>query len=370
MRAAAAASIAIHLGLIVGAWAVMSSTPPVDELAAESVSVDIISIDAFSEQPSETATATNQNLVSAGAEQEAMEVPETAEVEWVELAAAEPMRPVEQQVAVAVPEIVEQNESEELVSAVVMTATAVTETPLEGAAPQVMDAAAALVADSVAPSASDPLDAVRTATLAALAPEVPVQQTPEALARPAEPIEAIEAIETAALAPAIEETIEEVVPVPQPRIVRRPVEAKAEPVKTPAKKPVEPQKKPPSKQASLGNGGNAEADSAASKTSGGGQGKQNNGGSAAVSRYPGLVQSKVARAAKRPRGSGGGEAHVSFTVNASGNVTRVALARSSGDASVDEAALTAVNRAAPFPPIPADAGRSTWQFTVPIYFKK
>lgn len=358
MRTAAAASIAIHLGLIVGAWAVMSSTPPVDELAAESVSVDIISMDAFSAQPTKMVTATNQNLVSAGAEQEAMEVPETAEVEWVELAAAEPMRPVEQQVAVAVPEIVEQSESEELVSAVVMTATAVTETPLEGAAPQVMDAAAALVADSVAPSASDPLDAVRTATLAALAPEVPVQQTPEALARPAEPIEAIE------------ETVEEVVPVPQPRIVRRPVEAKAEPVKTPAKKPVEPQKKPPSKQASLGNGGNAEADSAASKTSGGGQGKQNNGGSAAVSRYPGLVQSKVARAAKRPRGSGGGEAHVSFIVNASGKVTRVALARSSGDASVDEAALTAVNRAAPFPPIPADAGRSTWQFTVPIYFKK
>jgi protein TonB len=383
MRSAATLSVAIHFGLIAGAWVLLGLSPAVDEMSAESVSVDIISMDAFSESPSEEITASNQSLVSAGAEQEAMEVPETAEAEVVESETAEPVevaeaetaQPVTQRVAAAPSEVLEPTETEELASAEVLTAVAETVTPIEGAVPQITDIAATAVVDTVAPSTSDPLDAVRTATISELTPEPPVQELPPALLKPAEPVEAVE---TASLAPVVEEEVQDV-PVPLPRIVRKPVEHKQEAAKEPAKQqPAEkpkkqaeqPQEKPPSKQANLGNGGANEADSAATKKSGGGAGKTNNGGSAAVSKYPGLVQAKVARAAKRPKGASSGEAVVSFTVNAAGGVTRVALARSSGNDAVDQAALAAVNRAAPFPPIPADAGRSSWQFNVPIQFKK
>ena len=80
----------------------------------------------------------------------------------------------------------------------------------------------------------------------------------------------------------------------------------------------------------------------------------------------------MTRAAKYPSKAKGedGEALVSFTVGAGGKVMKVALARSSGNDALDNAALAAVDRAAPFPPIPEAAGRSSWSFTVPVYFKK
>jgi periplasmic protein TonB len=238
----------------------------------------------------------------------------------------------------------------------------------------------------VKPSRSDPLEQLRTATISELTPPEPVQKLPETLAKPGE---AIKPVQEANLSPTIAEVEEtaEAVPVPLPRIVRKPVEEPAEPKQAepkpkeqskkkaePSKKPAEakPQKQAPSKQANLGNGGNAEADAAASSKSGGGKGKKDDGGSAAASKYPGLVQAKVTRAARYPAKAKGkdGEALVSFVVGSGGNVSKVALARSSGNGVLDDAAVAAVNRAAPFPPIPEAAGRSSWAFTVPVYFKK
>lgn len=367
MRNAAVASVAIHLGLIGGAFLFLQFQPTVSETDAESVSVDIISMDMVSTDPSEMVTDANETLVSAGAEVEAEEVPETAEAE-----PAVAVQDVAEPVAVAE---IEPSESDEIASAEVLTAAPDSIAPVEATMPQMVDAAAAIVADSVQPSQSDPLEAVRTATIGELMSEPPVQQIPPALLKPAEPIKPLE---TASLSPVVEEDLQ-VAPVPKPRIVRKAVEAKVEPAKEqprqPAEKPKQAekqQKKPPSKQASLGNGGAANADSAASKKAGGGQGKKNDGGSAAASKYPGLVQAKVTRSAKYPSKARGenGEALVSFTVNAGGSVVKVALARSSGNAALDTAALAAVDRAAPFPPIPEAAGRSTWSFTVPLYFKK
>lgn len=377
MKKAALASAGIHIGLIAGAFVFLNLEPDIDETAAESVSVEIISMDAVTANPTEEITEATETLVSAGAEVEAEEVPETAAAEPVEVAEAEPAKAVE---AVAAPvEVakIEPAESEEIASAEVLTAAADPIAPVEAMMPQIVDAAATVVADSVAPSQSDPLAAVRTATIGQLTLEPAIQQIPPALVKP---VEVVKPLETASLAPVVEQELQ-VAPIPKPRIVRKPVEAKAEPVKEqpkeqPAEKPKkaekQPQKKPPSKQASLGNGGNAEADSAASKKSGGGAGKKNDGGSAAASKYPGLVQAKVTRAAKYPSKARGdaGEALVSFTVGASGTVTKVALARSSGNDALDGAALAAVDRAAPFPPIPEAAGRSSWSFTVPVYFKK
>lgn len=377
MKKAALASVSIHVGLIAGAFVFFNLAPTVDETAAESVAVEIISIDMATSNPTEEITEATETLVSAGAEVEAEEAPETAEAEVLEVAEAEPAKAVE---AVAAPaEIAEiaPTESEELASAEVLTATADPVAPVEAAIPQMLDRAATVVADTVAPSQSDPLEAVRTATIGQLTPEPAIQQIPPALAKP---VEAIKALETASLSPVMEEELQ-VAPIPKPRIVRKPVEAKAEPAKAPpreqpaeepkkAEKPAEkrPEKKPPSKQASLGNGGAAEADSA-TKKSGGGAGKQNDGGSAAASKYPGLVQTKVVRAARAPKTRDTkGEATVRFVVGAEGNLLKVALLRSSGNAAIDEASLAAVKRAAPFPPIPEAAGRSSWQFDVPLGF--
>jgi protein TonB len=379
MKKAALASAGIHIGLIAGAFVFLNLEPAIDETAAESLSVEIISVDTATSNPTEEISEATETLVSAGAEVEAEEVPETAEAERVEVAEAEPARAVDAVAAPVEAAEVTPTESEEIASSEVLTAAADPIAPIVAAMPQMVDQAATVVADSVAPSQSDPLEAVRTATIGELSPEPAIQQIPPALVKP---VEVVKPLETASLSPVVEEELQ-VAPIPKPRIVRKPLEAKAEPVeeqpKQPAKKPEKaekptekkPQKKPPSKQASLGNGGNAEADSAAKKA-GGGAGKKNDGGSASASKYPGLVQAKVTRAAKYPSKARGdaGEALVSFTVGASGTVTKVALARSSGNAALDTAALAAVDRAAPFPPIPEAAGRSSWSFTVPVYFKK
>ena len=171
---------------------------------------------------------------------------------------------------------------------------------------------------------------------------------------------------------------------PLPRPIREKAERDPKPTEKPAEprqdKPAEPKpKKPaekpapkPQQQASLGNGGADNADSQAKKAAAGGKGKKAEGGSGASSKYPGQVQVRVSRATRYPASAKGsnGEAHVTFTVAANGGISGVKLSRSSGNAALDDAALAAVERAAPFPPIPEDAGRSSWTFTVPVAFRK
>lgn len=392
MKKAMLASAFIHFGLIVVAWVALSAQPEVNESDMEGVSVSIISMDMVSTDPSEMVTSSSQNMVSAGEQHEAMEVPEVTEAEPVTEEAVETAEAVEVETAQPVTEtavaetpvetVTETAESEELASAAVLTAAAdPASKPVEAAIPQVVSEAATLVADTVAPSLSDPLEPLRTASISELTPETPAQKLPEALIKP---VDAVEPVQEANLTPVVEpvEEVAEAAPVPLPRIVRKPVETpepqkaepKEQPKKTePAKKPTtdaKPQKQPPTKQANLGNGGKSQADAAASTAKpSGGKGKVDNGGSAAVSKYPGIVQAKVVRAAKQKGKSGGVEVTVQFVVKSDGSVSNVALARSSGNAKVDKTALAAVQRAAPFPPIPADAGRSSWQFSVPIYFK-
>jgi protein TonB len=93
-------------------------------------------------------------------------------------------------------------------------------------------------------------------------------------------------------------------------------------------------------------------------------------GNAAVSNYPGKVMAKLRRAmrsvSKSARAKARNDAQVAFTVSAGGGVSGIRIARSSGSAEFDQVALALVRRAAPFPPIPAGAGRSSWQFAVPL----
>lgn len=92
-------------------------------------------------------------------------------------------------------------------------------------------------------------------------------------------------------------------------------------------------------------------------------------GNAAVSNYPGKIVGKLRRALRYPAGTDQrGEAQVRFTVSRSGSVNGIRIVRSSGSPVLDEAAVATVRRAAPFPEIPAAAGRSSWAFTIPLAF--
>ncbi len=60
----------------------------------------------------------------------------------------------------------------------------------------------------------------------------------------------------------------------------------------------------------------------------------------------------------RPRMNARGAAVVAFSIAGSGGLSGVSLARSSGSAALDRAALQVVQRAAPVPAPPAGAPRS------------
>ncbi len=69
--------------------------------------------------------------------------------------------------------------------------------------------------------------------------------------------------------------------------------------------------------------------------------------------YLGLVQSKIERNFRPPPGRKSAMALVGFTILKSGEITRIALAQSSGNLLVDQAAERAVRAAGRFPPLPA-----------------
>ena len=89
-----------------------------------------------------------------------------------------------------------------------------------------------------------------------------------------------------------------------------------------------------------------------------------------MSNYPGKVVAKLRRALRgissSARAKARNDVQVSFTVNANGGVGGIRIARSSGSPELDAAALAVIRRAAPFPPIPADAGRTSWAFALPL----
>lgn len=167
---------------------------------------------------------------------------------------------------------------------------------------------------------------------------------------------------------------------PEPQ---KPVSVKPAPEKVAEKKRVEkPVEKPRAEtpkvqktkaKAASGNGGKADADLAASA---GGKpqkaAKASGSGSAEVAKYPGLVQRKLRRALRFPKGAGSarGDVAVTFTIAASGSVSGIKVVASSGHPVLDQEAVATVKRAAPFPSIPADSGRSSWTFTMPLTFAR
>ena len=69
MLVAFTASLGLHFGFVIAAWLVAHAPPALDEMSAESVAVDIVSVETFvSASASAVPTEATETLVSAGAE--------------------------------------------------------------------------------------------------------------------------------------------------------------------------------------------------------------------------------------------------------------------------------------------------------------
>ncbi|SHF02437.1 energy transducer TonB family protein [Devosia limi] len=338
MRKELLGSVLVHVGVLGTALLWLGLPEPDDAPSMGSMQVELIAMASVSTNTSEViASDATEDLVSAGAEQAIPEtsepvdagVPETVTPQTnsvVEPVKTEPFRPVEIQPAAPVEP------------------TAPVETP-DPIAPEP-------VTSEVVESDSQSIEA----PLLLAAPEA---ITPEVSVAPGEQEAPLEPVETTEFTAA---------PVPHTLSFTRPT-APTPPPRTP-KPPAPPQRTATSKAQQAGSVGNSNTDAAAA-TSAGGQSGTGSGGSADVARYPGQVQNKLRRALRYPRAARGdsGEAHVYFVVDSGGQVLNLRVARSSGNPIIDQAALDTVRKAAPFPPIPNNAGRTSWDFTIPLAFR-
>jgi protein TonB len=243
-----------------------------------------------------------------------------------------------------------------------------------------------VVADPMAQALVEITEPEEAVIVASVAPvEKPRDVEEKRPVESAEPVEAAQPLETerlAALSPT--DVIEAVEPAPIIPDVAPVPSARPEPVRQAFAKPerpepkLDPVRKKPERRA--GDGGKQESSSRKGQTngrengneraSGAGDRKGGTDGNAAVSNYPGKVAAKLRRAvrgvSRSARSGAKRDVHVYFVVTASGGVGSVRVTQSSGSDELDHAALASVRRAAPFPPIPAAAGRSKWEFSVPL----
>lgn len=87
-------------------------------------------------------------------------------------------------------------------------------------------------------------------------------------------------------------------------------------------------------------------------------------GNGNITNYKGKVRRKIARRFNPKTKPAKRDAVVSFTIASNGSAKSIHLARSSGNAKLDRAALSAVKRASPFPSLPS--GKSTLAFHVAL----
>jgi len=88
--------------------------------------------------------------------------------------------------------------------------------------------------------------------------------------------------------------------------------------------------------------------------------------------FTGKVRQRIANAKYYPRMAKRrgmeGQPIIAFTLGRQGQLTKVALVKTSGYQLLDRAALKAVHQAAPYPEIPAELKINTFQFKLPVSF--
>jgi protein TonB len=86
-----------------------------------------------------------------------------------------------------------------------------------------------------------------------------------------------------------------------------------------------------------------------------------------IRNYGAIVRARIAR--NKPGGGSRGSVVIALSISTSGSLTSARIVRSSGSASLDQNALAAVRRAAPFPPPPSGAAPGQLRFTIPFQFR-
>lgn len=169
-------------------------------------------------------------------------------------------------------------------------------------------------------------------------------------------------------------------PKPEPKPEKPPAEPEPEPAPkaAPKKKPAPASARPASaKPASKASAGTAAQRAAGS--GGGGQAGQGRAGAASAAQgqntlasWGASIRARIERRKTFPPGAGRAQGNVvvSLTVARSGQLVAVGIAKSSGNPALDQAAVSAVQRAGRFPAAPAPLDKATYSFTLPVSFSR
>lgn len=97
-------------------------------------------------------------------------------------------------------------------------------------------------------------------------------------------------------------------------------------------------------------------------------GQASGGNAKAFGRYMSEINNRVQKAKRNPRVRASGTVILKYTIGLDGHLLSKEIATSSGVKSLDDAATEALDRAAPFPPIPPDVSIKPLAFTQPFKF--
>jgi protein TonB len=98
-------------------------------------------------------------------------------------------------------------------------------------------------------------------------------------------------------------------------------------------------------------------------------GQEKQGGDTTQRRaYLGTLSKSIERSKVNPRSRQAGTVMVRFTVGPNGNLISRAIEKSSGSKLLDDAAVAALDRAAPFPPMPQNVAQGPIEVSVPFEF--
>ncbi|MDQ0563823.1 protein TonB [Rhizobium mesoamericanum] len=203
------------------------------------------------------------------------------------------------------------------------------------------------------------LSPAETSVVQPMTTELPSKTAPAAQATP-EGVFPVQPVETAVLASGPDKPMSK----PEPKSEAR------------VKKPIEKREPPKKAKQAAGSGGENKQDSkeglvegtetATSSQNSSGAANSGGAGSAAVANYPSKVRSRILRALRVPSALKREPASVllRLTIVSSGALSSVRVARSSGNLQLDQVTVDAVQRAAPFQPLPE--GKPVWSFTLPF----
>lgn len=218
-----------------------------------------------------------------------------------------------------------------------------------------------------------PVPADRDFVAPADQPVQPAEERPDmALPTPVEAPASVVALPGRSLGPTSEPVPSRPVPTQRPRGRATPSEPAAK-----AKEPVSRGARPSGQagKASAGATGQRDAGSGGGATAGSGRGDVSTGASAARvasarETWGARIRNRIERAKLYPAGRRQEvQATVALQVSRDGRLASLSLARSSGIASFDQAALQAVRRAGRFPAAPRELTEAAYSFTVTLAFR-